>query len=79
MFDMLYLGIVGYSNKPLLRCEYCKVYSEYGRECDGEESTGTLDSGKEKNTVDEKRIKLSADVYEKYFASVKFAEVAGIV
>ena len=39
----------------------------------------TLDGGKGKKAVAGKNIKLSADVYEKYFAGVKSAEVAGIV
>ena len=38
-----------------------------------------LDSGKGKKAVAGKSIKLSADVYERYFAGVKSAEVAGIV
>ena len=39
----------------------------------------TLDGGKGKKVVARKSIKLSADVYERYFAGVEFAEVAGIV
>ena len=39
----------------------------------------TLDGGKGKKAVAGKSIKLSADVYERYFAGVKSAEVAGIV
>ena len=38
-----------------------------------------LDGGKGKKIVAEKSIKLSADVYEKYFAGVKSAKVAEIV
>ncbi len=39
----------------------------------------TLNSRKGKKSVTGKSIRLSADVYEKYFAGVKSAEVAGIV
>lgn len=39
----------------------------------------TLNSGKGKKSVAVKSIRLSADVYEKYFSGVKSVEVAGIV
>lgn len=39
----------------------------------------TLDGGRGKKDSAGKPIKLSADVYERYFASVKPADVAGIV
>ncbi|MEH2956548.1 ParB N-terminal domain-containing protein [Candidatus Merdisoma sp. JLR.KK006] len=39
----------------------------------------TLNSGKGKKSVAGKSIRLSVDVYEKYFSGVKSAEVAGIV
>ena len=38
-----------------------------------------LDGGKSKKAADGRSVKLSAEVYERYFGSVKPADVAGIV
>ena len=40
---------------------------------------GALDSGKGKKAATGRSVRLSAEVYERYFAGVKPADVAGIV